>query len=492
MTAGTPDLNQLRHLLFGKDYDDLLALKEQFENSHQYSASVASIISEALTLRSRQDDSLSVALGPMVEQTLNRSIQNEPKRIADVLYPVMGPAIRKSIQQALNEALENINQLLEQSFSLRAWRWRFDAWRSGQSYARIALLRTLVYQVEQVFLIHRDTGLLLHHIVAEKAISKDPEIVSGMLTAIQDFIKDSFAVDSNDTLDTLKLGELTVLVEYGPHAITTLVVRGNVPGELPGLLVETSETIHQQYARKLKKFNGDAASFAELDPVLRNCLKSQQQAHKQRSPWLAYALLAGISSALAWGTYQYYQYQTQLTAQKAASEQAQQTAIQTLQTQLEQQKADTAAAQASLQNLLSQQQQQAEQQARLAANNAQTITRLSHAIEVAQYPFELAQADVDFNHPMLTQLVQNILELQQAASRNNQTLQVMIIGNTDDSGTENINQRLAHERAHNMHDALIRSGVPTTLLAAYDANQPALPATTKKNERGVSYMVRLY
>ena len=148
--TGTPDVEQLRRLLFGKDYDALLALKAQFENSDKYTASVARILAEAIQLRREQDDALTVALAPTVEQALTNSISNNPQRIADMLYPVMGPAIRKSINQALSEALENLNRLLENSLSVRSWKWRFDAWRTGQSYAQVALLRTLVYQVEQV------------------------------------------------------------------------------------------------------------------------------------------------------------------------------------------------------------------------------------------------------------------------------------------------------------------------------------------------------
>jgi len=192
---GTPDISQLRHLLFGKDYDALLALKAQFENSERYTSSVANIIAEAIQQRETRDGSISAALAPTVEQALTHAISQDPKRFADVLYPVMGPAIRKSIQQALNEALENFNRLLEQSLSVNSWRWRWDAWRTGQSYAQIAMLRTLVYQVEQVFLIHRDTGLL-QHVVSENVTSKDPEIISGMLTAIQDFIKESFSIQA--------------------------------------------------------------------------------------------------------------------------------------------------------------------------------------------------------------------------------------------------------------------------------------------------------
>lgn len=483
---GTPDIAQLRNLLFGKDYDELLALKAQFDNSERYSASVASVIAEALTLRSQQDDALSVALTPMVEHTLTQSIQNQPKRFADILYPVMGPAIRKSIQQALNEALENINQLLESSLSWRSWKWRFDAWRSGQSYAQIALLRTLVYQVEQVFLIHRETGLLLRHVQADKAISKDPEIVSGMLTAIQDFIKDSFAIASEDTLDTLKLGELTVLVEHGPQAITALVVRGRLPCELRTLLLDTSETIHQQYASQFQAFNGDASLFATTEPLLVNCLKGQRQAPRQRSPWLAYALLAGITAALGWWVYQYQQQQAQLAQQELADKQAQQAALQTLGEQLRQQQTHNAELQASLQTLLDKQQQQATQ----AATNGQTIASLSRQIDSSVYKFEPNSADVPTNRHV-TDLSSTIKALLQAAQQADQTLQIVISGHTDESGTPASNQQLAAKRAANMRNALIGAGVPAAILVASDPQQPGLPVP-QKNERSVSYQVGLY
>lgn len=310
--AGNPDIEQLRRLLFGKDYDSLLALKAQLENTEHYTANVASVISEALALRASQDDSISEVMGPafapMVEETLSYAIQRDSKRFADILYPVMGPAIRKSIQQALNEAMSNINQLLEQGLSLRSWRWRFDAWRTGQSYAQIALLNTLVYQVEQVFLIHKETGLLLQHVVSEHAISKDPEIVSSMLTAIQDFIQDSFVVDHGDTLDTLRLGELSVMIEHGTHAVTALVVRGTPPGELRTLLADTSENIHLHFSRQFQEYDGDVSLFAGVVPYLNECIQARQQhAQQKRKNWPIYLLsLALLAGASYWG-WQHYE-----------------------------------------------------------------------------------------------------------------------------------------------------------------------------------------
>jgi outer membrane protein OmpA-like peptidoglycan-associated protein len=497
MTVGTPDVEQLRRLLFGKDYDDLLALKEQFQRSDKYSASVAGIISEALRLRSTQDDSLSEALEPTVEQALTRSISRNPKGIADMLYPVMGPAIRKSINQALNEALENLNRLLENSLSLRSWKWRFDAWRTGQSYARIALLRTLVYQVEQVFLIHRQTGLLLQHVESPNAISKDPAMVSGMLTAIQDFIADSFHVDQNNTLRTLNLGDVTVLIEHGPQAVLAMVVRGNVPSEeLHELLLETSAAIHSQYAAALKAFQGDAEPFANAGTLLSDCLKSRQASQPQHSPWLAWLLLGGIAAGLAYWGFLAWQAQQQRLQQEAMEKLTQQQALQTLNQRLQELQTHTSDLQDTLQTLTVQQREQLEQQRQQAlklAQNEQTISDLTHRIESSTYPFELGKADADPSQPGLVQLGEDIQALLRATNLAGKTLQVIIVGNADDSGgSESFNRKLAQQRASNLMDALTRNGVPVFMLAAYSINGPEQASTLLKNERSTRYQVRLY
>ena len=307
--AGAQEIAQLRQLLLGKDYDFLLTLKQQFENSEQYSASVASVITEALKLRARQDNSLAEVLAPTVEQALSQSIYENPQHLADVVYPVMGPAIRKSINETLSEALGTFNQLLEQSLSFRALRWRFDAWRTGRSYSEIALMRTLVYQVEQVFLIHRHSSLLLGHVVADNAMSNDPDMVSSMLSAIQDFIADSFHVQQEEHLRTLSLGDLTVLVEHGPYAVMALVVRGNSPSELRSSLVEVLENIHRQYAQALKAYNGDNGAFSTVSHELSRCLKVQRQVHSTQKPWLAYGALLSLGVGLAYWAYHYYNFQ---------------------------------------------------------------------------------------------------------------------------------------------------------------------------------------
>ena len=269
------ELETLRLLLLGPEYKELLQHKQMLENPERLSEHLCPAISQALQLRAKQDGSLQKVLNPLITGALLDSVSEDPKPIADALYPVMGPAIRKSINSTMSQMLNTFNELLEQSVSPKAWRWRFDAWRTGRSYAEVVLMQNLVFQVEQVFLIHKETGLLLQHLVADTAISKDPDMVSGMLTAIQDFISDSFSVEQNSGLDSLRLGDLTVLVEHGPSAVLAVVVRGPVPQGLQETLSETIEDIHQKENQRLKQYDGDPAQFEHLRPILTHCLKTQ-------------------------------------------------------------------------------------------------------------------------------------------------------------------------------------------------------------------------
>ena len=86
---------------------------------------------------------------------------------------VIGPAIRRSISEALRALLQNLNRTLDQSFSLKGLSWRIEAWRTGVPFHQILLRNTLIYRVEQVFLIHRDSGLLIQHLA-----QADVEIVA--------------------------------------------------------------------------------------------------------------------------------------------------------------------------------------------------------------------------------------------------------------------------------------------------------------------------
>lgn len=287
----TSEWQRLRSLLLGAEQASLHALASKVGNRDNLARSVASVLAEATAIRAREDDGMTRALAPIINDGLQQSVRENPQPVVDALYPIMGPAIRRSIAEALTDMMQAFNRAVEQSLSPRALKWRLDAWRTGQPYAQVVLLHTLVYRVEQVFLIHRETGLLLGHTQAEHAVVHDPDMVSGMLTAIRDFVGDSFQVGQEDGVEAIRLGELSVQVRVGPKAVLAAVVRGNAPQNLRTRLSETLERIHRSHAVALSRFDGDMVPFANVRLDLEPCLLTQAR-ERARLPWRAYVGLA--------------------------------------------------------------------------------------------------------------------------------------------------------------------------------------------------------
>lgn len=139
-------------------------------------------------------------------------------------------------------------------------------------YAEIVRLRPLVFRVEQVFLIHRQTGLLLLQVAADPTTTRDPDLISGMLIAIQDFVQDSFRVSTDEGSETIQIGGLTVWIEKDPLAVLAAVVRGNPPHTVRTLLQDTLATIRLEHANALSAFTGDVRPFETSRSHLETCL----------------------------------------------------------------------------------------------------------------------------------------------------------------------------------------------------------------------------
>ena len=298
------DLNRVKKIILGDEYDELLKLRDEINDDGKFAKLVSNIIAEALKARAAKDDSISEALSATIDQAISSSINQDPKKLAQSLYPIMGPAIRKSISETMQQMLDNLNQLLEDSVSSQSLRWRFDAWRTGRPYSEIMMLNTLEYSVEQVFLIHRETSLLIHHQFSEFADTRDPDMVSSMFSAIQDFIEDSFSTQEGDLLDTLRLGELSILLTRGPYAVLAVVVRGRIPEGLRNSLSTTLESLHRLKKSELANYGGDPDDFADIADDLKKLLLVQRKEAKEKGkPWLA---MVAITAMLSLSGYWYY------------------------------------------------------------------------------------------------------------------------------------------------------------------------------------------
>ena len=247
------------------------------------SEGVGEALPAAVTNKAKKDSQLAKATLPLVEENIRQSVAQNPKILAEALFPAIGPAIRRAISQALNSMVQSFNQTLEYSVSPKGLGWRLEALRTGKSFGEIVMLKTLLYRVEQIFLIHKETGLLLQHVTADRKNTQDADMVSAMLTAIEDFVEDSFTTPDGATLDSLKMKGFTVWIEHSPDALIAGVIRGNPPLALRETFSETIEEIQYKYETELNNFEGDPEAFEDARLILKRCLQFQANEKNQKT-----------------------------------------------------------------------------------------------------------------------------------------------------------------------------------------------------------------
>lgn len=299
-SSGDP-MHELRNLLFNQEQEELAKLREQLEyfqsHPHEITAEeLSDALPEAVVLRSARDQNLANALAPTIEESIQTSVKKDPQPLVDAIFPVIGPAIRKAISSALSGTIASMNQTLEHSFSIQGLKWRIEAYRTGRSFGEVVLTHTLLYRVEQVFLIHEQTGLLLQQAVSGSAVVEDADMVSSMLTAIQDFVRDSFGGDDREQLDNFQVGEHTIWIERGPAALLAAVIRGAPHQDLRETLQHAIETIHLELGPAFRNFSGDTEPFAPAAPHLQACLESQltEEQEKKRVISPAFAVVMSL------------------------------------------------------------------------------------------------------------------------------------------------------------------------------------------------------
>ncbi len=214
---------------------ELHALRNDVEDEDTRTQSTSEVLATAVKRSHKQDDKLSDALKPIVVDQFREVSRTDPEMMAEALFPILGPAVRKMIVNIITPDKKN---------------------------------KKRQYRLEQLFLIDKNTGLPICHVASESVHTQDADMVSGMLSAIQSFVQDAFETNEFDGLDTLQLGELSVWIEWGPQGVLAGVVRGTPPKSLRDAMQILIESIHRRYNQELVDYGGDNSAFEELKPEL--------------------------------------------------------------------------------------------------------------------------------------------------------------------------------------------------------------------------------
>jgi hypothetical protein len=298
------EFEELRRLLLGREREQLRNLRDQITDKERRSSDVAAVLPEAVKLSSNRGDELSRALQPALEDSIKQWIEKQPEAFIDVLRPITGRIVRRWIAESFRRLLRSLNQALENIFSWQRLEWRFEALRTGRSFAEVRALRSLVYRVEELFLVHRETGSSLLHLSADPARVAHSDVIANMLSAIQEFARNSFGVSAGSALVEFRVGQLQVWIALGRYAYLAAVIRGTPSRELRSALEKTIQIIHVLKASALARFDGNASAFQSLRPELESCLHSQYGATTGNGRTArAWALLAAVAAPAIFGIF---------------------------------------------------------------------------------------------------------------------------------------------------------------------------------------------
>lgn len=301
------ELDQLKDLLVGPELRDLAELQARLEDPARRTRDLADVLPEAIRAGTLEGDRLASALQEPVGSCIRYSIERDSQTYADVLFPVMGPAIRRAIGVTLKTFVQSINQAVEHSLSIRGLRWRWEAWRSGAPFAAVVLKHTLIYRVEAAYLIDSHSGLLIGYAVASThSTLKDEDAVSAMLTAIQDFVQDSFSSTGDAGLETVEIGERALWVIREGEVFLACMISGIAPPELRARLEAVLSEIRSVYGHRLVHFDGDKSAVVGVEAMLEQCLAMEYKDAEASArtpalwPWVTSLVLILGALGYAW------------------------------------------------------------------------------------------------------------------------------------------------------------------------------------------------
>ena len=121
-------------------------------------------------------------------------------------------------------------------------------------------------RIDELFLLHRSGELIRHHSRSLR-VDVDSDVLSAMLVAVQNFVKESFNFRAGD-LEELKFGDQKIMLIHGEHVILAAVVAGLFPGRLePGMRAALDE-IESRFGSSLDDWSGLTEDLPQVDDIL--------------------------------------------------------------------------------------------------------------------------------------------------------------------------------------------------------------------------------
>jgi hypothetical protein len=124
--------------------------------------------------------------------------------------------------------------------------------------------------VDEVFLM-TPTGMLLKHYTRRLRPDQDTDILAGMLTAVQNFVRDSFD-EAGGRLSEIRFENYDILISHGKNVVLAAIISTKKPERLRNQMRNATDDLERQFGEKISHWGGDKKDLGEVDLLMKKFL----------------------------------------------------------------------------------------------------------------------------------------------------------------------------------------------------------------------------
>jgi len=127
--------------------------------------------------------------------------------------------------------------------------------------------------VEDVFLLNHKDGLLIKHETRRLRPDVDTDILSGMLTAVQAFVKDALRGDDYADLNEMTVGHMHILIGRGKWLVLAARIEGDGSQSWTTQIERCIKDMEDHHWDQIEDWDGDMGLARVLTPYIKKLIQ---------------------------------------------------------------------------------------------------------------------------------------------------------------------------------------------------------------------------
>jgi len=210
----------------------------------------------------------------LISQAIANEVKEAQEDIVEALHPVIGQLIKKYVQSEIQKWLEQIDRKTKASSQMFK-SFVPKVFRRREKSAEKDIIQTIYQQVEEVFIVEKDTGFILASFSLIEQEERPKEVLLGLLTAIKAYSEDAMN-RKEDVLNTIQYDNYNIVLHDLHSFFVTAFVNGPINELFKSHLQDKLNIFAAQHLELITK-ESDTKTTAFLSDVLKDIISAEQK-----------------------------------------------------------------------------------------------------------------------------------------------------------------------------------------------------------------------